>query len=142
MQIIQTDQTKHFIDFNKDGKKDIVLELKFRGYMSDSVLEARQQFYKGIFIAQPNGKYLLDTNFIISGRGYENGGEFGDFDGDGDLDYINIIANYHGKQEWKPLDLYKYGNNLSPSIVNMNNGKYFVQTPQSFSTYAFGWLST
>jgi len=138
-QIIQTDQSKHFIDFNKDGKKDIVLELKFRGYMSDSVLEARQQFYKGIFIAQPNGKYLLDTNFIITGRGYENGGEFGDFDGDGNLDYINIIANYHGKQEWKPLDLYKYGNNLSPSIVNMNNGKSFVQTeldvnPEFFSS--------
>jgi len=138
-QIIQTDQTKHFIDFNKDGKKDIVLELKFRGYMTDSVLDARQQFYKGIFIAQPNGKYLLDTNFIISGRGYENGGEFGDFDGDGDLDYINIIANYHGKQEWKPLDLYKYGNNLSPSIVNINNGKSFVQSeldvdPEFFSS--------
>lgn len=127
-QIIQTDQTKHFIDFNKDGKKDIVLELKFRGYMSDSVLEVRQQFYKGIFIAQPNGKYLLDTNFIITGRGYENGGEFGDFNGDGNLDYINIVANYHGKKEWKPLDLYKYGNDLSPSIVNMNNGKSFVQT--------------
>ena len=138
-QIIQTDQTKHFIDFNKDGKKDIVLELKFRGYMSDSVLDVRQQFYKGIFIAQPNGKYLLDTNFIITGRGYENGGEFGDFDGDGNLDYINIIANYHGKQEWKPLDLYKYGNNLSPSIVNMNNGKSFVQmeldvNPEFFSS--------
>ena len=137
-QIIQTDQTKHYIDFNKDGKKDIVLELKFRGYMSDSLLDAKQQFYKGIFIAQPDGKYLLDTNFIISGRGYENGGEFGDFDGDGNLDYINITSNYHGKQEWKPLDLYKYGNNLSPSIVFFNNGKFFEQMELDTNTEYFG----
>ena len=32
-EIIQTDQTKHFIDFNHDGRKDFVLELKFRGYI-------------------------------------------------------------------------------------------------------------
>lgn len=123
--VVQTDQTYHSIDFNGDGKKDFALELNFRGYMTDSILTQRYQFYKAIFLSQNNGKYLLDTNWIITGRGYENGGEFGDFNGDGKLDYINICGNYHGKQEWKPLDLFKYPNDVTPSQIYLNNGKGF-----------------
>ncbi|MEO0065465.1 MAG: hypothetical protein RI983_791 [Bacteroidota bacterium] len=124
-EILLTDQTNHFLDFNGDGKKDIALEILFDSYMSDTIRQARQRFYKGIFLANSDGKYHLDTNFIISGRGYEEGGEFGDFNGDGLIDYANTIANYHGDPNLKPLDLYKYGNDLSPSIVFLNNGKGF-----------------
>lgn len=135
-EIILADQVFQFVDFNGDSKKDILIRLSFDSYMSDSLRQARQTFYKGIFIAQTNGKYLLDTNYIISNRGYVNGGDFGDFNGDGKLDYITIMGNFHGRQEDKPLDLYRYGNDLSPSVVFFNNGKGF--TPALLDTTYLG----
>jgi Secretion system C-terminal sorting domain/FG-GAP-like repeat len=123
-QLASTHQSKQFFDFNKDGKKDITIDIGLEYYLG-SKDDSAYRYYKGIFINNGDGTYSLDTNYIITGRGRSWYGKFGDFNGDGKLDYIQLNENYHGDQSKKPLDLFRYGNDLSPSDVFFNNGKSF-----------------
>ena len=124
---IRTNQSKQFYDFNKDGKKDICIELGFEYFRTTAKQDSAKEYYKGIFINKGHETFELDTNFIINGRGYPWYGKFGDFNGDGKNDYISLVGNYHGDQAKKPLDLYKYKDSPdgSPSHVFLNNGKGF-----------------
>ena len=116
---IRSNQSKQFYDFNKDGKKDICIELGFEYFRTTAKQDSAKEYYKGIFINKGNETFELDTNFIINGRGYPWYGKFGDFNGDGKNDYISLVGNYHGDQAKKPLDLYKYKDSPdgSPSHV-------------------------
>jgi len=125
-------QLKEIGDFNKDGYNDICMELVLRlfdtnnpsnpGKYQDSLMN----YYKGIFINQKNGTYLLDTNYIIHGRGAPWYGGFGDFNGDGLVDYYSNCYAYEYDPKNQDTLFYKYSNrNYSPSHVFMNNGKSF-----------------
>ena len=124
---IRSNQSKQFYDFNKDGKKDICIELGFEYFRTTAKQDSAKEYYKGIFINKGNETFELDTNYVINGRGYPWYGKFGDFNGDGKVDYFHLIGNYHGDQAKKPLDLYKYRDSPdgSPSHVFLNNGKGF-----------------
>lgn len=124
---IRSNQSKQFYDFNKDGKKDICIELGFEYFRTTAKQDSAKEYYKGIFINKGNETFELDTNYVINGRGYPWYGKFGDFNGDGKVDYFHLIGNYHGDQAKKPLDLYKYKDSSdgSPSHVFLNNGKGF-----------------
>lgn len=92
------------------------------GKYQDSLMN----YYKGIFINQKNGTFLLDTNYIIHGRGAIWDGGFGDFNGDGLVDYFNNCIYYEFDPKNKDSLFYRYGrNDGSPSHVYFNNGKSF-----------------
>jgi hypothetical protein len=124
---IGSNQSKQFYDFNKDGKKDICIELSLEYFRPQAQYDSIYAYYKGIFINKGNDIFELDTNYIINGRGRPQSGKFGDFNGDGLVDYAHVNENYHGDQAKKPLDLYtsKDVPDGSPSHVFFNNGKSF-----------------
>jgi Secretion system C-terminal sorting domain/FG-GAP-like repeat len=124
---IGTNQSKQFYDFNKDGKKDICIELGLEYFRPQAQYDSAYAYYKGIFINKGNDVFELDTNYIINGRGRPWSGKFGDFNGDGLVDYAHVNENYHGDQAKKPLDLFtsKDVPDGSPSHVFFNNGKSF-----------------
>ena len=125
-------QIKETVDFNKDGYNDICMELNLRFFDTNNpsnpnkYQDSLMNYYKGIFINQKNGTYLLDTNYIIHGRGAISYGSFGDFNGDGLLDYYNNCPDYEFDAKNQDTLFYKYSNkNNSPSHVFFNNGKSF-----------------
>lgn len=129
---VQSFQLKEVVDFNKDGYEDLCMELYLRIFdtnnpsNSTKYQDSLMNYYKGIFINQKNGTYLLDTNYIIHGRGAIWYGDFGDFNGDGLMDYYNNCYYYEYDQANKDKLFYKYeNNNASPSHVYFNNGKGF-----------------
>ena len=125
-------QLKEIGDFNKDGYNDICMELALGLFDTNNPANPRKyqdslmNYYKGIFINQKNGTYLLDTNYIIHGRGAPWYGGFGDFNGDGLIDYYSNCYAYEFDAKNQDTLFYKYFNrNYSPSHVYFNNGKSF-----------------
>jgi Secretion system C-terminal sorting domain len=125
-------QLKETGDFNKDGFTDLCMELNLRFFDTNNpsnpnkYQDSLMNYYKGIFINQKNGTFLLDTNYIIKGRGAIWDGGFGDFNGDGLTDYYNNCIYYEFDQKNKDILFYKYGRgDASPSHVFFNNGKSF-----------------
>ena len=125
-------QLKETGDFNKDGFTDLCMELNLRFFDTNNpsnpnkYQDSLMNYYKGIFINQKNGTYLLDTNYIIKGRGAIWDGGFGDFNGDGLTDYYNNCIYYEFDPKNKDVLFYKYGRgDASPSHVFFNNGKSF-----------------
>ncbi len=124
---LNSNQHKTFYDFNKDGKKDICIEVGFQYFRNTAKYDSAYEYYKGIFINKGNVTFELDTNYIISGRGLPWYGKFGDFNGDGKTDYFSPTISYHGDPDKKPMDLFtsKDSPGGSPSHVFFNNGKSF-----------------
>jgi hypothetical protein len=125
-------QLKETGDFNKDGYYDLCMELYLQVFDNNNPSNPRKyqdslmNYYKGIFINQKNGTYLLDTNYIIHGRGAIWDGGFGDFNKDGLIDYYTNCYAYEFDPKNQDTLLYKYPNrNYSPSHVFLNNGKSF-----------------
>jgi len=125
-------QLKETGDFNKDGYFDLCMELYLQVFDNNNPSNPRKyqdslmNYYKGIFINQKNGTYLLDTNYIIHGRGAIWDGGFGDFNKDGLIDYYTNCYAYEFDPKNQDTLLYKYPNrNYSPSHVFLNNGKSF-----------------
>ncbi|MHA8067548.1 T9SS type A sorting domain-containing protein [Aquirufa sp. ROCK2-A2] len=123
----ETGQSKQFYDFNKDGKKDICMEIGLNYFLPPNKEDSAYMYFKGIFVNKGNETFELDTNYIISGRGRPWYGKFGDFNGDGKIDYFHLTENYHGDQAKKPLDLFRFKDipDGSPSHVFFNNGTSF-----------------
>lgn len=114
---VGTNQGVDFFDFNKDGLPDLTFQL----FPSNNIT---REYLKGIFIQNTNGKFVLDTNFVIKAKGDLWLGGFGDFNGDGLNDYHYIIQNYHGadsNRKYSPEMIYDHW----PEKVFMNNGKSF-----------------
>ncbi len=114
---IGTNQGVNFFDFNKDGRPDLTFQL----FPSNNIT---REYLKGIFIQNTNGKFVLDTNFVIKAKGDMWLGGFGDFNGDGLNDYYYIIQNYHGADSnriYSPEMIYDHW----PEKVFLNNGKSF-----------------
>lgn len=114
---VGTNQGVDFFDFNKDGRPDLTFQL----FPSNNIT---REYLKGIFIQNTNGKFVLDTNFVIKAKGDMWLGGFGDFNGDGLNDYHYIIQNYHGadsNRKYSPEMIYDNW----PEKVFLNNGKSF-----------------
>jgi hypothetical protein len=138
--IIGTNQHIMYVDFNKDGKKDICIQMNLSQYMG-SKKDSAYRYHLGIFLQEKDGNFLLDTNFIITGRGLPWYGVFGDYNGDGKIDFFQPTENYHGDPQKRPKDFFKYQNpEASPSHVFFNNGKGFdlfdIDTVNMISTNA------
>ncbi|MEN9513078.1 MAG: hypothetical protein RJB16_838, partial [Bacteroidota bacterium] len=107
-------QLKETGDFNKDGYTDLCMELYLRVFDTNNpqnpnkYQDSLMNYYKGIFINQKNGTYLLDTNYIIQGRGAIWDGGFGDFNGDGLIDYYNNCVYYEADPKYQDFTFYKY----------------------------------
>ena len=115
--IVGTNQGIDLFDFNKDGLPDLTFQL----FPSNNVT---REYLKGIFIQNRNGKFILDTNYVIKAKGDMWLGGFGDFNGDGLNDYHYIIQNYHGadsNRKYSPEMIYDHW----PEKVFINNGKSF-----------------
>ena len=78
---IGTNQGVDLYDFNKDGLPDLTFQL----FPSNN---ATREYLKGIFIQNTNGKFLLDTNYVIKAKGDMWLGGYGDFNGDLSLIHI------------------------------------------------------
>ena len=116
---IGTNQGVEVFDFNKDGMQDLLFQL---GPSND----VTREYLKGLFIQNDNEKYILDTNYIIKGKGDMWYGGFGDFNGDGLNDYHYITQNYHGVDSNR-----KY----SPEMVNNNwPDRVFINNKKGFDT--------
>ena len=114
---VGTNQGVDFFDFNKDGRPDLTFQL----FPSNNIT---REYLKGIFIQNANGKFVLDTNYVIKAKGDLWLGSFGDFNGDGLNDYHYIIQNYHGadsNRKYSPEMI----NDHWPEKVFINNGKSF-----------------
>jgi hypothetical protein len=114
---IGTNQGVDLFDFNKDGLPDLTFQL----FPSNNVT---REYVKGIFIQNSEGKFILDTNYVIKAKGDMWIGGFGDFNGDGLNDYHYIIQNYHGadsNRKFSPEMI----NDHWPEKVFINNGKSF-----------------
>jgi len=114
---IGTNQGVDLYDFNKDGLPDLTFQL----FPSNNIT---REYVKGIFIQNSEGKFILDTNYVIKAKGDMWLGSFGDFNGDGLTDYHYIIQNYHGadsNRKYSPEMI----NDHWPEKVFMNNGKTF-----------------
>ncbi|MFM1930226.1 MAG: FG-GAP-like repeat [Bacteroidota bacterium] len=114
---ISTNQGVDLFDFNKDGLPDLTFQL----FPSNNTT---REYLKGIFIQNANGKFVLDTNYVIKAKGDMWLGGFGDFNGDGLNDYHYIIQNYHGadsNRKYSPEMIYDHW----PEKVFINNGKGF-----------------
>jgi hypothetical protein len=116
---IGTNQGVDLYDFNKDGLPDLTFQL----FPSNNIT---REYLKGIFIQNTNGKFVLDTNYVIKAKGDMWLGGYGDFNGDGLTDYHYIIQNYHGADSNR-----KY----SPEMINDNwPEKVFINNGKSFDT--------
>jgi hypothetical protein len=114
---IGTNQGVDVFDFNKDGLPDLTFQL----FPSNNVT---REYLKGIFIQNSKGKYILDTNYVIKGKGDIWYGGFADFNGDGLNDYYYLTQNYHGADSdriYSPEMIYDNW----PDRVFINNGKGF-----------------
>ena len=114
---IGTNQGVDLFDFNKDGLPDLTFQL----FPSNNIT---REYVKGIFIQNSQGKFTLDTNYVIKGKGDMWLGSFGDFNGDGLIDYHYIISNYHGADSNRKYSPEMVNDNW-PEIVFINNGKSF-----------------
>ena len=114
---IGTNQGVDLFDFNKDGLPDLTFQL----FPSNNIT---REYVKGIFLQNTAGKFVLDTNFIIKGKGDMWLGGFGDFNGDGLMDYHYIVSNYHGADTDRIYSPEMINDNW-PEKVFMNNGKGF-----------------
>jgi hypothetical protein len=130
---IGTNQGVAVFDFNKDGKPDLIFQL----FPSNNIT---RQYLRGIFIQQNDGNYLLDTSYVIKGKGDMWYGGFGDFNGDGLIDYHYITENYHGADSNRIYNPEMVKDNW-PERVFINNGKSFdtlsldVNNLEILSTY-------
>jgi len=125
-------QLKSVGDFNEDGFNDLCLEMdlnvfRWNGVTNiDKFRDSSSDYYRGIFINQKNGTFLLDTNYIIHGRGRPWEGHFGDFNGDGLIDYYSACIGYESNPLYRDTLYYRYPRyDNSPSHVFINNGKTF-----------------
>lgn len=125
-------QLKSIGDFNKDGFNDLCFEMdlnvfRWNGVTNiDKFRDSSSDYYRGIFINQKNGTFLLDTNYIIHGRGRPWEGHFGDFNGDGLIDYYSACIGYESNPLYRDTLYYRYPRyDNSPSHVFFNNGKTF-----------------
>jgi len=114
---IGTNQGVATYDFNKDGKMDLAFQL----FPSNNTT---REYLKGIFIQNLAGKYILDTNYVIKGKGDMWYGVFGDFNGDGLSDYMYVTENYHGQDSNRIYNPEMINDNW-PDRVFINNGKSF-----------------
>ena len=114
---IGTNQGVSVFDFNKDGKEDLIFQI----FPSNN---ATREYVRGIFLQNTEGKYILDTNYVIKGKGDMWYGAFGDFNGDGLNDYHYLTSNYHGADSNRMLNTEMAGDNW-PERVFINNGKSF-----------------
>jgi len=114
---IGTNQGVDVFDFNKDGKKDLIFQL----FPSNNIT---REYLRGIFIQNNNGQFVLDTNYIIKGKGDMWYGGFGDFNGDGLIDYHYLTENYHGADSNRKFNPEMISDNW-PDRVFINNGKSF-----------------
>lgn len=114
---IGSNQGVDFYDFNKDGLVDLTFQL----FPANDVT----RFYlKGIFLQNKAGKFELDTNYVISGKGDMWFGAFGDFNGDGLVDYEYMTHNYHGQDSNRKFSPEMINDNW-PERVFINNGRNF-----------------
>jgi hypothetical protein len=131
---IGTNQGVDVFDFNKDGLSDLI----FQFFPTNN---ATREYVRGIFIQNSIGKYVLDTNYVIKGKGDMWNGLFGDFNGDGLNDYMYITQNYHGADSNRKYNTEMIGDNW-PDRVFINNGKSFdtlsldVNNLQVLTSYA------
>lgn len=114
---IGTNQGVDVYDFNRDGLTDLVFQL----FPSNMIT---REYLKGIFIQNKMGKYILDTNYIIKGKGDIWYGAFADFNGDGLTDYHYLTSNYHGADSNRKFNIEMINDNW-PDRVFINNGKAF-----------------
>ncbi len=114
---IGTNQGVVVYDFNRDGKEDLTFQI----FPSNN---ATREYIRGIFIQNTTGKYILDTNYVIKGKGDMWYGGFGDFNGDGLTDYHYITTNYHGADSSRKYNTEMVYDNW-PEKVFINNGKSF-----------------
>jgi len=114
---IGTNQGIDVFDFNKDGLKDLTFEIHPHNTIT-------REYLKGIFLQNKEGRYILDTNYVIKGKGDMWYGGYADFNGDGLMDYHYITSNYHGadsNRQYNP----EMRNDNWPDRVFINNGKSF-----------------
>jgi len=114
---VGTNQGVDLFDFNKDGLPDLTFQL----FPSNDIT---REYLKGIFLQNSNGKFILDTNFVIKGKGDMWYGGYGDFNGDGLNDYYYITQNYHGADSSRKYSPEMILDNW-PDRVFINNGKSF-----------------
>ena len=114
---VGTNQGIEVFDFNKDGLMDLTFEFHPHNTIT-------REYLKGIFLQNKNGKYVLDTNYVIKGKGDMWYGEFADFNGDGLSDYMYLTSNYHGADSNRIYNTDMIGDNW-PDRVFINNGKSF-----------------
>jgi hypothetical protein len=81
---IGTNQGVDLYDFNKDGLPDLTFQL----FPSNNTT---REYVRGIFIQNANGKFVLDTNFVIKAKGDMWLGGYGDFNG---------VSLYNSKLPW------------------------------------------
>lgn len=115
--VVGTNQGVEVFDFNKDGRRDLIFQLSPSN-------TATREYLRGIFLQNTEGKYILDTNYIIKGKGDIWYGSFGDFNGDGLYDYHYLTSNYHGADSNRKFNKEMVGENW-PERVFINNGKSF-----------------
>ncbi len=114
---IGTNQGIDVFDFNKDGLMDLTFEIHPHNTIT-------REYLKGIFIQNKDKRYVLDTNYIIKGKGDMWYGGYADFNGDGLMDYHYVTQNYHGADSNRQYNPEMINDNW-PDRVFINNGKNF-----------------
>lgn len=114
---LETNQGVEIVDFNKDGKNDLIMQISPSN-------EVTREYLRGIFIRDVNGNFNLDTNYVIKGKGDIWYGGAGDFNGDGLTDYHYLTQNYHGQDSLRKYSPEMVGDNW-PDRVFINNGSRF-----------------
>lgn len=112
-----SNQGVEMYDFNRDGKKDLIMQI----FPSNDIT---RQYLRGIFIQDSNGNFNLDTNYVIKGKGDMWDGACGDFNGDGLTDYHYITSNFHGQDSTRKYSPEMIYDNW-PERAFINNGKSF-----------------
>jgi hypothetical protein len=112
-----SNQGVEMYDFNRDGKKDLLMQI----FPSNDIT---REYLRGIFIQDSNGNFNLDTNYVIKGKGDMWYGACGDFNGDGLTDYHYITQNFHGQDSTRKYSPEMIYDNW-PERAFINNGKSF-----------------
>lgn len=112
-----TNQGIDVFDFDKDGLMDLTFEIHPHNTIT-------REYLKGIFIQNKQGKYVLDTNYVIKGKGDMWYGGYADFNGDGLTDYHYLTHNYHGADSNRIYNSEMVIDDW-PDRVFINNGKTF-----------------